>query len=135
MTEIILIDLQKTFNTIDRDVLLQKLYAIGFSKHTLNWFPSYLSNRSFLADLENNFSQPAFLSCGVAQGFISRVTLGSLLSMACHKKSNVSFFFYHDDTCLVCQQTDINKIENQLNKDFCNICGWFLDKKLTINFW
>ena len=44
----ILIDLQKAFDTIDHDVLLQKLYAIGFSKHTVNLFKSYLSNRSFL---------------------------------------------------------------------------------------
>ena len=44
----ILIDLQKAFATIDHDVLLQKLYAVGFSKHTVNLFKSYLSNRSFL---------------------------------------------------------------------------------------
>ena len=37
-TGIILIDLQKAFYTIDHDVLLQKLYAIGFSKHSVNWF-------------------------------------------------------------------------------------------------
>ena len=56
MTRLILIDLQKTFDTIDHDLLLQKLYAIGFSKHTVNWFQSYLSNRSFLVNLGNNFS-------------------------------------------------------------------------------
>ena len=37
----ILIDLQKAFNTINHDVLLQKLY--GFSKHTVNWFTSLIS--------------------------------------------------------------------------------------------
>ena len=36
MTGMILIDLQKAFDTIDHDVLGQKLYAIGFSKHTVN---------------------------------------------------------------------------------------------------
>ena len=33
MTDMILIDLQKAFNRIDLDLLLQKLYTIGFSKH------------------------------------------------------------------------------------------------------
>ena len=33
MTGMILIDLQKAFDAIDHDVLFQKLYAIGFSKH------------------------------------------------------------------------------------------------------
>ena len=66
----ILIDLWKTFDTIDHDVLLQKSYANGFSKHTVNWFQSYLSSRSFQVELGNNFSKPASVSCGVNQGFI-----------------------------------------------------------------
>ena len=53
MTGMILIDLQKAFDTIDHDMLLQKLYAIGFSKHTVNWFKSYLSNRYVLVNLGN----------------------------------------------------------------------------------
>ena len=36
MTGMILIDRQKAFDTVDHDVLLQKLYAIGFPKHTVN---------------------------------------------------------------------------------------------------
>ena len=43
-------------------------------------------------------------------------------------------FLYADDTCLVCQHKDINKIENQLNEDFCNICDWLVDNKLNICF-
>ena len=43
-------------------------------------------------------------------------------------------FLYTDDTCLVCQDKDINKIKNQLNKDFCNVCHWFADNKLSIHF-
>ena len=43
-------------------------------------------------------------------------------------------FFYADDTCLVCQRKDINKIEKQLNKDFHSICHWFVDNKLSIHF-
>ena len=64
MTDMILVDLQKVFDTINHDVLLQKLHAISFLRHTINWFKSYLSTRSFLVKLENHFSQPAsFLWC------------------------------------------------------------------------
>ena len=48
MTGMILIDLQNAFDTIDHDILLQKLYAIGFSKHSVNWFRSYLINGMYL---------------------------------------------------------------------------------------
>ena len=66
----ILIDLQKPFDTIDHDMLLQKLYAIGFSRCTVNWFKYYLSKTSFKVNLGNIFSQPASVSCGVPQGSI-----------------------------------------------------------------
>ena len=51
MTGIILIDLQKAFDTTDYYVLFQKLYAIGFSKHTVNCNQFNLSNKSFLVNL------------------------------------------------------------------------------------
>ena len=38
MTGMILIDLQKAFDTINHDELLQNLYTIGFWKHTVNSF-------------------------------------------------------------------------------------------------
>ena len=124
MTGMILIDLQKAFDTIDHDVLLQKLYAVDFSKHTVNWFQSYLSNRSFLVNLGNNISHPASVSCGVPRGSI----LGPLLFLIyVNDMSPVvrcDLFPYADDTCLVCQHKDINKIENQLNEDFVtNVIG------------
>ena len=50
MTGMILIDFKKAFDINDHDVLLQKLYDIGFPKHTVNWFQPYLSNRLFLVN-------------------------------------------------------------------------------------
>ena len=46
-------------------------------------------------------------------------------------KSNL--FLYADDSCLIYQHIDVEEIEKQLNKDFENICDWFIDNKLTIH--
>ena len=54
--------------------------------------------------------------------------------MICHKLSNVLFFLYAHDTCLVCQHNDANKTDKQLNKDFESIYDWFVDNKLIIHF-
>ena len=43
-------------------------------------------------------------------------------------------FLYADDTGLVFQHKDINKMNEQLNKDFHNISFWFMDNKLSIHF-
>ena len=43
-TGMILIDLQKAFDTLDHQILLKKLNYIGFSPETIRWFESYLKN-------------------------------------------------------------------------------------------
>ena len=134
MTGMVLIDLQKAFDTIDQELLLQKLYAIGFLKHTVNWFQSYLSNRSFLVDLGNIFFQPASVSCGVPQGSILGPLLFLIYVIEMSQAVKCDLFLYAHNICLVCEHKDINNIENLLNKDFCNICDWFVDNKLSIHF-
>ena len=38
------------------------------------------------------------------------------------------------DSCLIFQYKNVTEIKKQLNKDFSNICDWFVDNKLSINF-
>ena len=43
-------------------------------------------------------------------------------------------FLYADDPGLVFQHKDIDEINKHLNKDFHNVCNWFIDNKLSIHF-
>ena len=71
----ILINLQKAFDTIDHEILFQKLKAVRFSEGTLQWFRYYLSERIFLVNTESKLSDFGKIYCGVPQGSI----LGPLL--------------------------------------------------------
>ena len=53
----ILIDIQKAFDTLDHKFLLDKMKCIGFSDKTIKWFHSYLANRVFFVSLDNVFSE------------------------------------------------------------------------------
>ena len=125
MTGMILIELQKAFDTIDHDILLKKLSAIDFSNHTIGWFKSYLSNRFFRVNLGNCYSDPSNITCGVPQGSI----LGPLLFLI-----YVNDMPQAVDSCLMFQGKDVIEIEKQLNGDFTNICEWFVDNRLSIHF-
>ena len=69
-TGMILIDLQKAFETIDHDILLEKVKATGFCDDTLSWFHSYLTDRAFLVRIESKHSSISKILCGVPQGAI-----------------------------------------------------------------
>ena len=45
ISALVLLDMSKAFDSINHDILLQKLHSSGVSNHSLRWFKSYLSDR------------------------------------------------------------------------------------------
>jgi len=133
-TGMILIDLQKAFDTIDHEILINKMEYLGFSKHVVLWFKSYLSKRIFIVNLNKTFSEPGKLLCGVPQGSILGPLLFLLYINDMPQAVQCELLLYADDTCLIFQHSDIKEIESQLNKNFSFICDWFVDNKLSIHF-
>ena len=81
-TGMILIDLQKAFDTINHSILSEKMSCLGFTESATAWYKSYLTNRCFIVNIGKDFSSPGKLLCGVPQGPIS----GPLLFLlSCHK--------------------------------------------------
>ena len=74
-TGMILVDLQKAFDTLDYGVLLEKMKYFGFRASVIKWFESYLSNRKFLICIDNVFSEAGTLKYGVPQGSFLRPLL------------------------------------------------------------
>ena len=66
----ILLDLQKAFDTVDHGILLMKRKALGLSQDVSRWFQFYLSDRQQLVDVSGTLSSHANISCGVPQGSI-----------------------------------------------------------------
>ena len=119
LTEMILINLQKAFDTINHEILLKKLEAIGFLDKRIQRFLSYLYKRIFFIEIENQVSDFGKVFCSVPQGSI----LGPLLfliyvsNMPQAVKSNL-FLYADGSSCLMYQHRDVNEIEKQLNKYF-----------------
>ena len=74
-TGMILIDLLKAFDTINQEILINKIEFLGFSKDVVFWFKSYPPYRTFKVNLKKSFSKLGHFLCGVSQGSI----LGLLL--------------------------------------------------------
>lgn len=128
-TGMILIDLQKAFDTIDHKILIEKMPYFGFSKDVINWFNSYLSGRIFKVSVNDTTSNSGNLTCGVPQGSILGPLLFLLYVNDMPQSVECDLFLYADDSCLVFQHRDPKIIEKQLNKDFASLCDWFVDNK------
>ena len=70
LTGMILINLQKAFDTINYDNLLRKMASLGFSNHSIMWFQLNFSNWCFWVNIKNKYSSNAKIEYGVPQGSI-----------------------------------------------------------------
>ena len=67
---VLFIDLKKGFDTIDHEIILQKLVNYGVDPNALRFFASYLCNRSQKCTVNRALSSVSKLTCGVPQGSI-----------------------------------------------------------------
>ena len=126
-------DFQKAFDTINHEILLGKLHAIGFSEKTVAWFKSYLSDQAFNVNMNNHFSDLSKIYCGVPQGSILGPLLFLLYVNDMPQAIHSDLFLHADNSGLKFQHKHVHIIEHQLNKDFANLCEWFADNKLSIH--
>ena len=69
MTLLVLLDLSAAFDTVNHDILHRRLETtFGITGTALQWFSSYLGNRSQRVVFGDGVSESFYLACGVPQG-------------------------------------------------------------------
>ena len=115
MTGMILIDLQIAFDTIDHDIPLKNLSAIGFPNHTIGWFKLYLKNRFFRVNLENCYSDFSNITYEHHKGPFWCLYCFSYTWMTCSRLLN-QIYFYMLKTLAFFQEKDVLETENNKTK-------------------
>lgn len=130
----IFIDLSKAFDTIDHNILLDKLHHYGIRGNQNLWFKNYLNNRKQFTQVNGCSSSHDTIKCGVPQGSI----LGPLLFLLYVNDINVSssllnFIMFADDTNIFFSHKDFHTAIHTINTELKKVSTWFKVNKLSLN--
>ena len=139
-TVAIYLDLSKAFDTLDHEIVLEKMYQYGIRGEAYNWFKSYLKNRKLRVKcgvtstgrLET--SDTYDIDFGAPQGSC----LGPLIFLIfCNDLQlhldHMMCFQFADDTTFLYGHRNKHYMRYCIESDLENLQDWFNANKLTLN--
>ena len=127
----VLLDLQKAFDTVNHEILGNKLEAMGIN--FTEWIKSYLGGRQQIVIANETRSDPGTVTCGVPQGSI----LGPLLFLCYVNDMPISvrckLLLYADDSALIVSGSDPQSIADKLSEELESCRKWLMDNKLSLH--
>lgn len=130
----IFIDFKKAFDTVDHNILLDKLDFYGFRGIAHCWLKSYLVNRFQCVQISNVCSTLKPIKCGVPQGSILGPLLFLLYVNDIHRSSSLlSFILFADDTNIFFSGKNIQSVFNIINTELEGVLKWCNANKLTLH--
>ena len=106
-TGMVLLDLQKAFDTVDHAILLKKLSSVGVDELSICWFRSYLTGRVQVTDVDGTMSVAKGITCGVPQGSILGPLSFLLYINDMSAAVKCKLLLYADDSVLLASGKDL----------------------------
>ena len=131
----VFLDVKKAFDTVDHRILLRKnIYAYGIRGTILKWFESYLTDRSQYVSYSGVESKKVLpIICGVPQGSILGPLLFIIYMNDICNVSHLCTISYADDTSVVANYNNLDKLLETLNDELNKLSIWFKANKLSLN--
>ena len=137
-TILVLLEISSAFDTLDQNVLIHRPSAIGITGITLNWFTSYITNRSSSIRINTHSSPSRSITYGVPHGSILgpllfNIDLLPMFDIFTHYP-DISFHTYADDLQLYLNCTDSpTYAPDRLSSCIKSILQWLTSNSLKLN--
>ena len=130
----IFVDLQKAFDTVDHDIVIQKLNHCGIRGVAHYWLSSYFQNRLQYVSINGFNSNLEHIYCGISQGSI----LGPLSFLIYVNNINrairyCSAHHFSDDTDLLNYNNSIKRMNKQVKQDLKKLTNWMNANKICLS--
>lgn len=134
LTGVCLLDIRKCFDTIDHNLLREKLAYYGVKGVELQWFSDYLSNRSQVVFHNKVLSDKNEITIGVPQGSVLGPTLFMLFINDISQNSGIGICnLYADDVIVYCDGSTLQEVNVNLQNSVSQLTAWYENNKLSIN--
>lgn len=128
------LDLARAFDTVNKDILLNKLSKYGVTGNALSLISSYLSDRKHCLKYKNSTSDTKNIHCGVPQGSILGPILFLLyindLPKACEE---AKFLLFADDTAILYSAPTIHELQLKVSRSFPKVIQWLHANRLSLS--
>ncbi len=132
----ILVDFRKAFDLVDHTILLQKLKRYKCTEQTVNWFKSYLEQRTQVVSINGETSEDMSVKYGVPQGSILGPVLFLLFinDLPLSLSGNITGTdLYADDTSIYDIQTSKAILQNNLQQALMKLGKWCKSNGMLLN--
>jgi hypothetical protein len=129
----VFLDLKKAFDVVPHCILLKKLKYYGMKDNVLQWFESYLDNRSQCVDINGKISAPKFINISVMQGSVLGPLLFLIFINDLPNATILKTLLFADDACSLHSDKNLNELILKVNTELQKIANWFSANKLVVN--
>ena len=97
-------DIQKAFDTLNQDLVIDNLYTMGITGNMLKFIENYIKNRSIKVRIGNEYSAPKNTKAGTPQGGVLSATcfIVAINNILKSLPQNVKGSLYADDLVIYC---------------------------------
>jgi hypothetical protein len=139
VTLLSLLDMSAAFDTVDFQILLKRMeITYGIGGKVLEWFASFLSDRTQIVSFAGNRSAATTLTCGVPQGSVLGPLLFVLYAadvMNIAQSHGIHVHTYADDmqTYISCRADDQQSAVTRLLACIAEVNRWMSSNRLKLN--
>ena len=130
----VFLDFSKAFDTVNHEILLQKLEHYGFRGIAYSWFKSYLHKRTQTVNINGTNAKELNVNCGVLQGSVLGPLLFLIYINDIYTSSQIlQFRLFADDTSILFANKCLDALEQTINSELVKVSSWLLANKLSLN--